>query len=707
MKILDNLLYLAGGYSSDELTNAQTVERRQIRQLGLASLISILASTISWGIASSLFASSLFASNAILAELILMFVIIFIPIIMFSLNRTLFYRSDIAKDSGILLPLFRLAIIVASTTLCFHALSGVDIYGMMLPFILAGFELYPLVLKMSISQTIAGHREQSRFEHEHMRNDRKQMYANLLALPFELVNKAKLIITQHENARMMLAENNVSISTLENAAKFRRLSSDKKAAVLAIRVNSKNNSILNISAESSGLALYRQKLPENFPLNINHIFICFPKQTKPADVFDTLNNQTEASSHITLIIGNSSDYQRQLYKVTEDTGNKWIAPQGSEITRLLLTPDAETTLAEILAGQLSLQQISPYRIGGGVNNESVFFGRRELISQIINRDPANYLIVGGRQVGKSSLLKAIERRYADNPQVECVYLTLSNEVLVPRLASLLKLEHTNNAEVLATMLDERISKSGQRLVFLIDEADRFIAQEKSHDYAILNVFRRLSEEGNCTFILAGFWQLYQHAVLDYQSPIRNFGELLSVGELEKLACTELVTQPMKTMNLSYTNETLVDHIVDSCGQRANLIAIACQHIVRNLPPQQLVIEAGDVAFALKSDEVRRALSGWVLGETEHEQSYERMVVYSTIGMRSFTTGNLLELAEQHDIAVDTLELDRTLSRLELAFVLGRKDGRWFYRVPLFVDYIAEDSPELKLQAELKRIVQQR
>jgi len=338
-----------------------------------------------------------------------------------------------------------------------------------------------------------------------------------------------------------------------------------------------------------------------------------------------------------------------------------------------------------------------------VSNESVFFGRRELISQIINRDPANYLMAGGRQVGKSTLLKAIERRYADDPQVECVYFTLSSEVLVPRLASLLKLEKTIDPEVLATQLDERIRESGQRFVFLVDEADRFIAQEKAHDYAILNVFRRLSEEGNCTFILAGFWQLYQHAVLDYQSPIRNFGELLSVGELEKSACIELITQPMKTMNLSYANDAIIEYIADSCGQRANLIAIVCQYIVRHLPPKQRVIEAGDVASALKSDDLRRALSGWVVGETDQEQAYERLVVYGTISIDSFTTGELLALAERQGVSVDTLELDQTLARLELSFILGRKEGRWFYRVPLFVDYIREDSPELKLKAELQRI----
>ena len=527
----------------------------------------------------------------------------------------------------------------------------------------------------------------------------------LLNMPFESLDEAKRRLTQTSRLDNVLSSAGVSGRTLAFASQLKDLKASEKAQLIAKRLGAEAQPIQETLANAPDLALYQLTLAEGFPLNIDRLLLCFPETTASEDVFLVLKHHPDAQARITLIMGTDSDFQRKLLIKTSDTSNKWVAPQGVEVTRLLLAPDAETTLAEILAGQLSLQQISPYRIGGGVNNESVFFGRRELISQIINRDPANYLMAGGRQVGKSTLLKAVERRYEDNPQVECIYLTLSSEVLVPRLASLLKLERTDSAEVLATQLDGRIRESGQRFVFLIDEADRFISQEKAHDYSILNVFRRLSEEGNCTFILAGFWQLYQHAVLDYQSPIRNFGELLSVGELEKPACIELVTQPMKTMNLSYANDTLVGHIVDSCGQRANLIAIACQHIVRNLPPKQRIIEAGDVDKALRSDELRRALSGWVVGETEDEQTYERMVVYATIGMPSFTTGELLELAKRHGVAIDTLVLDRTLSRLELAFVLGRKDSRWFYRVPLFVDYIAEDSPELKLQAELRRIGQ--
>ena len=527
--------------------------------------------------------------------------------------------------------------------------------------------------------------------------------SSLFKLPIEQLNEAENRLVKISRLDKVLSDAEVSPDTLKIAISFHLLSPEEKAHSIASRLGAKSTPVNETLANAPIMALYQLKLNAGFPLNIDRALLCFPQKTAAEDVFTALKQQADIQSAITLIIGDDSAYQRKLYSTTRDTSNKWVAPQGSEITRLLLAPDAEETLAEILSGQLSLQQISPYRIGGGVSNESVFFGRRELISQIINCDPANYLMAGGRQVGKSTLLKAIERRYADNPQVECVYFTLSSEVLVPRLASLLKLERTDDPEVLATQLDERIRESGQRFVFLVDEADRFIAQEKAHDYAILNVFRRLSEEGNCTFILAGFWQLYQHAVLDYQSPIRNFGELLSVGELEKSACVELITQPMKTMNLSYANDSIIEHIADSCGQRANLIAIACQYIVRHLAPNQRLIEASDVAPALTSDELRRALSGWVVGETDLEQAYERLVVYGTIAVESFTAGELLAQAEQQGVSVDTLELDRTLSRLELSFILGRKEGRWFYRVPLFVDYIREDSPELKLKAELQRI----
>jgi len=52
------------------------------------------------------------------------------------------------------------------------------------------------------------------------------------------------------------------------------------------------------------------------------------------------------------------------------------------------------------------------------------------------------------------------------------------------------------------------------------------------------------------------------------------------------------------------------------------------------------------------------------------------------------------------IQLNTLE--RSLERLELAFILGKKkNGNYFYRVPIFKEMILSNSPQVKLAVELR------
>ena len=347
------------------------------------------------------------------------------------------------------------------------------------------------------------------------------------------------------------------------------------------------------------------------------------------------------------------------------------------------------------------KQIFLYQTGGGVDDEALFFGRRELISQIVNRAPANYLIVGGRQIGKSSLLKALKRDYAYDPKVECHYLMLSNELMVPRLARALQLTDIDCVETFANAVEERILKTRKHCIFLIDEADLFIKHEQSQGYTILNVLRRLSEQGQCSFVLAGFWHLYQHAVLDYQSPLRNFGEVLEVGALEFGACRQLATQPMKTLNLTYASSAIVKNMIEQCGQRANLITSACQQLIQSLPADQLRIEMEDIHRVLHSREMSKRFDGWVVGISQKEQHYDQLVVYATIGKADFSTNELIQLLEEQGSCLDIAELERALSRLELSFTLTRTKNRWYYSVPLFVEYFEAEDPETKLETLLR------
>lgn len=195
MKMLDNLMYQAGGYSVDELANARAMERGQIRQLGRASIISIIASTFNWSIASSLFAAQGTASL-----IILVFVVVLIPVLTFLLNRTLFYTSDTVRNNDILLPFLKIVLIILVTTLSYQALAQVSGYGKILAFILASFDLYPILLKLVMGKTLAGYREQARMEHEHIRgNLKKQECARMVEQAMGRMNSDSFYSEPSEN----------------------------------------------------------------------------------------------------------------------------------------------------------------------------------------------------------------------------------------------------------------------------------------------------------------------------------------------------------------------------------------------------------------------------------------------------------------------------------------------------------------------------
>lgn len=233
----------------------------------------------------------------------------------------------------------------------------------------------------------------------------------------------------------------------------------------------------------------------------------------------------------------------------EDRANLAVMIDGAAQTECLLTRRPADVLLRVLAAQLRVTRISPYQTRGAINSADAFFGREQLLARVIGREPANYLVVGGRQLGKSSLLKAVQRRLQDHPQIVSHYLSPRDDRLAPRLALQFGL-------AAGTALDDIIhhletTYSGKCLFLLIDEADLFFRNESCSGCQQLAALRALSDEGHCWFMLAGFWDLYATAVLDYQSPLRNFGEVLTIGALETEACRELASAPLARLQLEF------------------------------------------------------------------------------------------------------------------------------------------------------------
>jgi hypothetical protein len=229
---------------------------------------------------------------------------------------------------------------------------------------------------------------------------------SLLHLLPEQIQEALTRLVQTRRLDTVLSRAEVTPKTLhESIAFFGHTTTEAKAQWLAGRIGGHVSPLPRAEGQNESIQLWEWHLPDRFPLNLDRCLLGFPAaDSHPQDFLDNLRTIHQTRMRIVLLISPSSDYQRQLYDKTRDRTNTWVAPSRAELTNLLLSPTPEITLANLLASQLTLTQLSPYQLGGGVNREAVFFGRQEIIAHIMNRDPANYLVVGGRQLGKSSLL---------------------------------------------------------------------------------------------------------------------------------------------------------------------------------------------------------------------------------------------------------------------------------------------------------------
>ena len=510
-----------------------------------------------------------------------------------------------------------------------------------------------------------------------------------LFIPLPQLPQKHRLLKRARCLTQVLSKNQVSAKSVEEAIAFLKMVPTEQTEILAKRLGAKH-------WETMETEWFKVHLPDHFPLNLASCLLYFPatdlKQLPPPIALQKV-----------VIITLNPEQLQVLRPHGEETSNLWIVPNHIELTNWLLSPDPVQTFTSLLAAQLKGRQISPYQTRSGVNKDAVFFGRTQILDHIINREPANYLIVGGRQLGKSSLLKYLHRHYQNHPQVQCHYVILHGDTLQEQLAVTLGLPSESDLDtVLREVLEAR---TGQRRLFLIDQADQFIQSDMKQGYRTLNHFRSVSEQGHCHFIIAGFWEVYYASVLDYQSPLKNFGEAITIAELEAEACYDLARKPMKTMNLRYESETLVENMLSATGQRANLIAIVCNEMIKSLKNHQRVLGKEDMAQAIKSETVRDALKGWgKLSFNDQENRLDRIIVYATIKAGEFQLGELMSLLETHDCTYTAEQVKHSLERLALSFVIKRESsGQYHYSVPLFREMLLEEDVDDLLRWELKEM----
>ena len=163
---------------------------------------------------------------------------------------------------------------------------------------------------------------------------------------------------------------------------------------------------------------------------------------------------------------------------------------------------------------------NPFIVGSWVRGED-FFGRSEVIREILDGERHSIWVLGARRLGKTSLLKEIERqvgRSRDTPFV-ALYWDLQGSADARGLAETLvssvedseafrratgvtidELESLPVAEMLATLV-RRTVRAGWRLLLLIDEAEELLVVGRSDPGTLARMRRVLSRGGDVRAVL--------------------------------------------------------------------------------------------------------------------------------------------------------------------------------------------------------------
>lgn len=368
----------------------------------------------------------------------------------------------------------------------------------------------------------------------------------------------------------------------------------------------------------------------------------------------------------------------------------------------------------------SVNPYTPFR-AGDVPPE-MFFGRKAMAHEI-QRSGGSCIVYGGRQLGKSALLRHVQREF-HNPEreqyafVEDIKLVGSPSSGVRPQAIWTKLrdifqtmgllsskEKSENPERITKLIEKAMQKKPHcRVLVLFDEADNFLDADSEMEFNVIDGLRILMSKTKRRFkvVLAGL-----HNVQRFQSrgnhPLAHFGTPICVGPLEPDAAQRLIREPLETLGFYFTDSSIVLSILSYTNYHPGLVQLFCQELLNSIdiPPGQdppYRIGKGEVEAVYRKTEVRARICerfDWTLALDRryqaiawtmiHDQSTSASNGYS----QTYASGEILTLVrEWWPQGFEKIESDQLRGLLDemcgLGVLVRNNEGHYRLRSPNLV-----------------------
>ncbi|RZU18076.1 ATP-binding protein [Streptomyces sp. BK239] len=304
----------------------------------------------------------------------------------------------------------------------------------------------------------------------------------------------------------------------------------------------------------------------------------------------------------------------------------------------------------------------------GLVPPEVFYGRQEEIAAVT--DPLGALFLyGGRQLGKSALLRKVQASFPGSPGRKAIYVDLKARgvgeaepaeriwaVLEDELKRVGVLEESaDSAGVPDAMLAqvERWLDEGhdRRVLVLADEADAFLTADskavrgRGGEATFANVLRLkgLMDRTDRRFkiVFAGLHQVQRFSHLS-NVPLTHGGPDVLISTLKPAEAQRLVVEPMAAFGYRFERPELVWRVLAATNYQACLVQMFCERLVATLRAKALASANWPITV---TDEDVRSVTG---SAQVHRHIAERLRITINLEDRYRVLALVIALRSQED-----------------------------------------------------------
>ncbi len=259
---------------------------------------------------------------------------------------------------------------------------------------------------------------------------------------------------------------------------------------------------------------------------------------------------------------------------------------------------------------LPFTYVEPYVTTSSFVPPEMFFGRRKELESIMGSGGS--FVYGGRQLGKTVLLREVERRFhrpdeeqfvywldlkdkglGQNHQPEEIWRTLEPRFKQAGIVPVKFPEPNPNirgrvaafVQIIEQWLDAKPER--RRILLLLDEADSFLEQDGCHGFPESTRLKALMERTNQRFkvVFAGLHNVLR-TTNQANHPLAHLGNPINVGPFlrdgEWFEARSLVKEPLESLGYCFESEDLVTSILAQTNYYPSLIQLYCAQLLQRL-----------------------------------------------------------------------------------------------------------------------------